>query len=149
MHEREHGPAGERSAERKPEPAARDPRAASLLRMQAAAGNRATARWLARDKVEGPSRSLLDGAVEEGAAGMAHAAAGRELRTAQDDDTRSGLMLGMLGIPAPAEGQPKPVADEATKKHADAAAGLAMAGAEMAAQGVIENLLRGGGPKAS
>ena len=48
-----------------------------------------------------------------------------------------------------AEGQPKPVADEPTKHAAEAAAGMAMAGAELGAQGVIENLLRGGGPKAS
>jgi hypothetical protein len=150
VHEREHDavtPA--RAAARAPGAAAREPRAASLLRMQAAAGNRATARLIARDKVEGPSRALLDGDVEGGAAGMAQAAGARELRVAQDDATRSGLMLGALGIPAPGQGGSQPVPDEATKTHAGAAAGLAMAGAEMAAQGVIENLLRGGGPKAS
>jgi hypothetical protein len=147
MHEREHAPAGDRSADRTAGPVAREPRAASLLRMQASAGNRATARWLAREKVEGPSRSLLEGEVTDGAAGMAQAAAGRELRTAKDDDTRAGAMLAVLGIPPAAEGQPKPVPDEATKNAAEAAAGLAMAGAEMGAAGVIENLLRGGGPK--
>jgi hypothetical protein len=150
MHEREQAPSGgdrERSAAR--DAAARDPRAATLLRMQASVGNRATARWLAREKVEGPSAALLGGTVADAAAGMAQAAAGRGLRTAKDDDTRAGDMLTTLGIPAAAEGKPKPVADDATKTHADAAAGMAMAGAELGAQGVIENLLRGGGPKAS
>lgn len=149
MQEREHAARAERASSRTAEPGARDPRAASLLRMQIAAGNRATARWLAREKVEGPSRALLGGAVEEGAAAMAQAAAGSELRTARDEDARAAVMLATLGIAPAAEGQPNPVPDDATKKHADAAAGLAMAGAEMAAGGVIENLLRGGGPKAT
>lgn len=147
MHEREHAPAAGQGS-RAAGPATHDSRAAALLRMQASAGNRATARWVAR-KVEGPSPALLDGTVTEGAAAMAQAAGARELRTAKDDDTRAGTMLGALGIPPAAEGQPKPVPDEATKSAADAAAGLAMGGAEMGAQGVIENLLRGGGPKAT
>lgn len=149
VHEHAFSEGSERAAARAPGAAAREPRAASLLRMQASAGNRATARLIAREKVEGPSRALLDGEVEAGAAAMAEAAGARELRVAKDDDTRSGLMLGALGIPAPAEGGTKPVPDEATKTHAEAAATFGMAGAEMAAQGVIENLLRGGGPKAS
>jgi hypothetical protein len=148
VHEREHAAEAERAAGRVTGAAARDARSGALLRMQASAGNRATARWLAREKVEGPSHALLAGDVESAAGGMAAAAAGRELRTAPDDDARSGQMLSFLGIPAPAEGQPKPVADEPTKSAAEAAAGMAMAGAEMGAQGVIENLLRGGGPKA-
>jgi hypothetical protein len=150
MHEREQAPSGgdsQTAAGR--EAPARDPRAAKLLRMQASAGNRATARWLAREKVEGPSAALLGGTVTDAAQGMASAAAGRALRTAQDDDTRAGDMLTTLGIPPAAEGKPKPVPDDATKTHAEAAAGMAMAGAELGAQGVIENLLRGGGPKAS
>jgi len=149
MHEREQAPAGgerERPAGRE---APHDPRAAQLLRMQASAGNRATARWLAREKVEGPSAALVGGTVADTAAGMAEAAAGRALRTAKDDDTRAGDMLTALGIPPAAEGKPKPVPDDVTKTHAEAAAGMAMAGAELGAQGVIENLLRGGGPKAS
>jgi hypothetical protein len=148
MHEREQAPAGGESGRSGSLPAAaRDPRAATLLRMQASAGNRATARWVTREKVDGPSAALRGGTVTDAAAGMAQAAAGRGLRTAKDDDTRAGDMLATLGIPPAAEGKPTPVADEATKTHADAAAGMAMAGAELGAQGVIENLLRGGGPK--
>jgi hypothetical protein len=148
VHEREHAAEAERAAGRMTGAAARDPRAA-LLRMQSNAGNRATARWLAREKVDGPSRALLAGEVTPAAGGMASAAAGRTLRTAKDDEARAGQMLTFLGVPPAAEGKPKPVADEMTKKAAEAASGLAMAGAEMGAQGLIENLLRGGGPKAS
>ena len=154
MHEREHaeGPAGhERAADRASAPA-HEPRAAALLRMQASAGNRATARWLAREaagpiEVKGPSRALLEGEVPDAASGMAAAASAPPLRNAPDEDGRTALMLSTLGIPAPAEGQTKPTPDEATKKAADAASGMAMAGATMGAQGMIENLLRGGGPR--
>jgi hypothetical protein len=153
MHEREEAaprrdeaPA-QRAAERAG-PAARDARAAALLRMQASAGNRATARLLARDeKVTGPSPALRSGTVTSAAASMAAAASGHGLRTAKDEDTRATDALGILGIAPAAEGQPKPVPDDDTKKAADAATGLAMSGASGAAQGVIENLLRGGGPK--